>query len=84
MERFSLITGACVNTGVAIVEKFAGSGRNVIFTGRTPEKVAEAESKYRAKRPSTKRRSRRSMLSSTRRVYLSTRWCSTPPTRVWA
>lgn len=54
MERFSLITGACVNTGVAIVEKFAGSGRNVIFTGRTPEKVAEAESKYRAAFPNVK------------------------------
>lgn len=43
MEKFSLITGACVNTGVAIVEKFAGEGRNVIFTGRSAEKVAEAE-----------------------------------------
>ena len=29
-----LITGACINTGVAIVEKFAAEGWNVVFTGR--------------------------------------------------
>ena len=28
-----LITGACINTGVAIVEKFASEGWRVIFTG---------------------------------------------------
>lgn len=54
MEKFSLITGACVNTGVAIVEKFAGEGRNVIFTGRSEEKVAEAEKRYRAAFPGVK------------------------------
>ena len=32
-----LITGACINTGVAIVEKFASEGYNVIFTGRNAE-----------------------------------------------
>lgn len=54
MEKFSLITGACVNTGVAIVEKFAGEGCNVIFTGRSAEKVAEAEKRYRAAFPGVK------------------------------
>lgn len=54
MERFSLITGACVNTGVAIVEKFASEGRNVIFTGRSVDKVAEAEKRYRAAFPGVK------------------------------
>lgn len=47
-----LVTGACINTGVAIVEKFASEGWNVIFTGRTPEKVAIAENEYRKKYPS--------------------------------
>ena len=46
-----LITGATINTGVAIVEKFASEGKNIVFTGRDPEKVAEAEKKYRAKFP---------------------------------
>ena len=46
-----LITGACTNTGVAIVEKFASEGKNVIFTGRSPEKVQAAEAKYREKFP---------------------------------
>jgi short subunit dehydrogenase-like uncharacterized protein len=35
-----LITGATINTGVAIVEKFAAEGKNIVFTGRDPEKVA--------------------------------------------
>ena len=47
-----LITGACINTGVAIVEKFASEGQNVIFTGRSIEKVKEAEAAYCAKFPS--------------------------------
>ena len=34
----ALITGACTNTGVAIVEKFASEEKNVVFTGRSPEK----------------------------------------------
>ena len=37
----ALITGACINTGVAIVEKFASEGKNVVFTGRSIEKVNE-------------------------------------------
>ena len=49
--RSVLITGATINTGVAIVEKFASEGKNIVFTGRDPEKVAEAEKKYRAKFP---------------------------------
>ena len=47
----TLITGACINTGVAIVEKFASEGKNVVFTGRNMEKVAEAEKAYREKYP---------------------------------
>lgn len=51
MGKYVLITGACVNTGVAIVEKFASEGWNVIFTGRDPQKVAAAEAAYREKFP---------------------------------
>ena len=46
-----LITGACINTGVAIVEKFASEGYNVIFTGRSMEKVHAAEKIYCEKFP---------------------------------
>ena len=46
-----LITGACINTGVAIVEKFASEGWNVVFTGRKLEAVREAEKKYKEKFP---------------------------------
>lgn len=46
-----LVTGACINTGVDIVEKFAFEGWNVVFTGRQMEKVHAAEEKYRAKFP---------------------------------
>ncbi len=46
-----LITGACINTGVAIVEKFASEGWNVVFTGRSSEKVHAAERTYKAKFP---------------------------------
>ena len=46
-----LITGACINTGVAIVEKFASEGYNVIFTGRNQEKVHAKEAEYREKFP---------------------------------
>ena len=48
-----LITGACINTGVAIVEKFAKEGYRVVFTGRSSEKVSEAEKKYHAKFPNS-------------------------------
>ena len=46
-----LITGACTNTGVAIVEKFAAEGYNVIFTGRSIEKVHNKEKEYKEQFP---------------------------------
>ena len=46
-----LITGACINTGVAIVEKFASEGYNVIFTGRNSETVAAKAVEYKSKFP---------------------------------
>ena len=46
-----LITGACINTGVAIVEKFASEGYNIVFTGRSVEKVNVSEKLYREKFP---------------------------------
>lgn len=49
MKKTVLVTGACINTGVAIVEKFASEGYDVVFTGRSPEKVEAAEKKYREK-----------------------------------
>lgn len=51
MQKTVLITGACVNTGVAIVEKFARKGWNVVFTGRNGEKVHKSEQAYREKFP---------------------------------
>ena len=51
MKKTVLITGACINTGVAIVEKFAAEGYDVVFTGRSPERVKEAADAYRAKFP---------------------------------
>ena len=51
MNKTVLITGACINTGVAIVEKFASEGWNVIFTGRNSEKVSVAEKAYQKKYP---------------------------------
>ena len=51
MKKTALITGACINTGVAIVEKFASEGYNVIFTGRNAEKVRASEKEYKAKFP---------------------------------
>ena len=50
----ALITGACKNTGVAIVEKFAGKGWDVVFTGRKAAEVRAAEQAYRAKFPQVK------------------------------
>ena len=44
MKKAVLITGACINTGVAIVEKFAENGWNVVFTGRNCETVHNEES----------------------------------------
>ena len=49
--RAALITGACINTGVDIVKKFASEGVNVVFTGRSPEKVAIAEKQYKEEFP---------------------------------
>ncbi|MBE7059933.1 MAG: SDR family oxidoreductase [Ruminococcaceae bacterium] len=51
MSEYVLITGACKNTGVAIVEKFASERINVIFTGRNPTNVTNAEKKYKEKFP---------------------------------
>ncbi len=52
--KTALITGACINTGVAIVEKFLSKGWQVVFTGRCREKVADAEQKYLEKFPNAK------------------------------
>ena len=49
--KTALITGACINTGVAIVEKFAEEGWTVVFTGRDEEKVRAAEQGYRERFP---------------------------------
>ncbi|MBO5354714.1 MAG: SDR family oxidoreductase [Clostridia bacterium] len=49
--KTALVTGACINTGVAIVEKFAAKGYNVLFTGRNSEKVRDAEERYRKQFP---------------------------------
>lgn len=44
-----MVTGACINTGVDIVEKFASEKYDVVFTGRNAEKVKKAEKKYAEK-----------------------------------
>ena len=49
MKKTVLITGACLNTGVAIVERFAAKGYHVIFTGRNAEKVHAKEKEYKEK-----------------------------------
>ncbi len=46
-----LITGACINTGVDIVKKFASEGWNVIFTGRKLETVEKCEIEYKKEFP---------------------------------
>ncbi len=53
-KRTALVTGACINTGVAIVEKFASEGWNVVFTGRNQEKVHACEKAYNEKFPDVK------------------------------
>lgn len=53
-NRTVLITGACINTGVAIVEKFASEGWDVIFTGRNEKRVRVKEKEYRDKFPNVK------------------------------
>ena len=47
--KATLITGACINTGVSIVERFLKEGKNVIFTGRNKKGVEEAQKRYRDK-----------------------------------
>ena len=42
MNKTALVTGACVNTGVEIVRKFAENGWTVIFTGRDPARLDAA------------------------------------------
>lgn len=54
MKKTVLVTGACKNTGVAIVERFASEGWNVIFTGRDEERVCLKETEYRKKFPGAK------------------------------
>ncbi len=51
MKKAALITGACVNTGVDIVKEFAKNGWNVVFTGRSIERVSECEKNYRTEFP---------------------------------
>ncbi len=49
MNKTVLVTGACINTGVDIVERFASEGYDVVFTGRKIESVQETEKKYKEK-----------------------------------
>lgn len=51
MNKTVLVTGACINTGVAIVEKFASEGYDVVFTGRNEARVKEAKRAYSEKFP---------------------------------
>ena len=51
MVKTVLVTGACINTGVAIVERFAKEGCTVIFTGRRAESVQAAAETYRRQFP---------------------------------
>ena len=50
-KKTALVTGACINTGVAIVERFLSEGWNVVFTGRSIERVNDAEKGYKQKFP---------------------------------
>ena len=54
MKKTVLITGACINTGVAIVEKFASEGWDVVFTGRKLETVEKSQAEYANKFPGVK------------------------------
>ena len=51
--KYALVTGACINTGVAVVEKFLAEGWGVVFTGRNAERVAAAEKGYLEKFPNS-------------------------------
>ena len=48
-KKTALVTGACINTGGDIVERFLSEGWQVVFTGRNSEKVQEAELRYKEK-----------------------------------
>ena len=51
MERkTALVTGACVNTGYAIAQKFISENWNVVITGRSQERVDEAVKKLSAEK----------------------------------
>lgn len=50
--KTALITGATVNTGFGIAEKFASEGWNVVITSRKEENVQEAAERLRNKLPS--------------------------------
>ena len=50
-KKTALVTGACINTGVAIVERLAREGYNVFFTGRSEASVREKEREYRERFP---------------------------------
>lgn len=54
MSKTVLITGACTNTGVDIVNKFAENGYTVIFTGRSSEKVETSLKEYKKQFPNAK------------------------------
>ncbi len=49
--KTALITGATVNTGFAIAEKFADEGWNVVMTSRSPEGAEQASRALREKFP---------------------------------
>lgn len=54
MKKTALVTGACINTGVAIVEMFASKGWDVVFTGRNIDAVMAKEKEYNEKYPDVK------------------------------
>lgn len=54
IEKYVFVTGACVNTGAAIVKKFASEGKNVIFTGRDCSRVDAAKIAYVSEFPEVK------------------------------
>jgi len=51
IRKTALITGACINTGVDIVNKFASEGYDIIFTGRNSEAVRKKEIEYKSSFP---------------------------------
>ncbi len=53
VKKTVLVTGACINTGVAIVKKFARHGYRVVFTGRDRDRVLSSLEEYRRAFPET-------------------------------